>query len=943
MTASNDPFAIDERSGRNGVFTLPPMAASDDDLLPAPFLDGDEQDTVSADAPADQQAATCPADAAAAADPSQDDEHPFVLPDTTNRGPAIPEPVFLRQDPEATTGLSLPPAPAALRFLLDEDGIQAVQEEDPLMAGLEQAPLLILDQVSHRSEPRWRRAIRPATGDEPTAGDTPAGRHRNQTPVGMDAARMGTSRSLPSTDQTVFGMDQTLVGGRPPAPSDSADRTVFGMDQTLSGSTTPTSRPDGDRTVFGMDQTLPGSKSPADATVHGMDVTVVGQTGRDVSDHGTEATLHIRPDPDLGTEPTLSVAQQQRLGGRQVFSDHTVLGTDRTLAAAGPDLDETDGTVLGADPTVPIRRQQESQDATDPTVHPDRPATRPTQFAGSPVNPSTPTTGFGSGSKGRRKSRLDQSADWHMQGKPGPATGQQWGDYEIGTVLGRGGMGLVYKAYQTTLGRRCAVKVLAEHLAQNEQVRERFELEARATSVLQSANIVAVYAAGNIDGQPYFVMEFVDGGDLSERLKGLRDADRHADIDQVVQWVLQAARGLSEAWQHTIVHRDIKPGNLMLTRDGVVKITDFGIVKVKGESTMTLTGQAIGTPAYLSPEQGRGEDVDHRSDLYSLGVVMYELLTRQKPFTGSSADALIYMHSYEEPTLPKELNPDIPDAVQAICIKLLAKKPDNRYQSARDLIRDLEDFSEGKRLEVLLAQGRLSTGGAEALAENKTWMERNLLWLSGGIAAAAVLLITGVVWYSSHQEELARQAALHKDQLGRLRSELALLDSPRPLPSATADKLAEFSHLISTYEQVALPSDHAAKQRWTDKIERVQQLRAQLSGLEDSDAEQWQATDIRKWRQALTELEDAVGGQAPGIKDWNQALQQIDAHIAELTTRLQDTTALTNTEIPTGLRNRAGIELNQLQRLLGPEHETVVAAAQRLQAYDQALAELRDH
>ena len=257
-------------------------------------------------------------------------------------------------------------------------------------------------------------------------------------------------------------------------------------------------------------------------------------------------------------------------------------------------------------------------------------------------------------------------------------------------------MGLVYRARQVSLGRRAALKVLASNLANDDGLVRRFYAEAHAASLLQSQHVVQVYFAGEIEGVVFYAMEFVDGADLAHLANAFRLDGRRMPALEAAGYLLQAARGLQAACERNIVHRDIKPQNLLVTPDGVVKIADFGIAKVLDEQALTLAGSTVGTPAYCSPEQGRGREVDHRSDLYSLGVVMYELLTGVRPFTGANANALIYQHCYVEPKRPCEHAAEVGEALEAICMRLLQKAPEHRYQSAGDLVVDLERLVHGK-------------------------------------------------------------------------------------------------------------------------------------------------------------------------------------------------------------------------------------------------------
>ncbi|MBA2807548.1 Stk1 family PASTA domain-containing Ser/Thr kinase [Streptomyces sp. KM273126] len=286
------------------------------------------------------------------------------------------------------------------------------------------------------------------------------------------------------------------------------------------------------------------------------------------------------------------------------------------------------------------------------------------------------------------------------------------GRYELGHVLGRGGMAEVYLAHDTRLGRTVAVKTLRADLARDPTFQARFRREAQSAASLNHPAIVAVYDTGEdyIDGVsiPYIVMEYVDGSTLRELLH----SGRKLLPERSMEMTIGILQGLEYAHRNGIVHRDIKPANVMLTRTGQVKVMDFGIARAMGDSgmTMTQTSAVIGTAQYLSPEQAKGEQVDARSDLYSTGCLLYELLTVRPPFVGDSPVAVAYQHVREEAQPPSVFDPEITPEIDAIVLKALVKDPDYRYQSADEMRADIEACLDGQPVAATAAMGSVGYG-----------------------------------------------------------------------------------------------------------------------------------------------------------------------------------------------------------------------------------------
>jgi len=267
------------------------------------------------------------------------------------------------------------------------------------------------------------------------------------------------------------------------------------------------------------------------------------------------------------------------------------------------------------------------------------------------------------------------------------------GRYELNHLIARGGMAEVYRAHDRLLDRPVALKVLFPELSVDRSFVERFRREAQAAANLSHPNIVPVFDWGEDSGTYFIVMEFVDGRPLSSILKtaGPLAADRTAEIAAPV------AAALGYAHKHGVVHRDVKPGNVLITDDGQVKVTDFGIARaVNTEESLTQTGAVMGTATYFSPEQAEGMGVDARTDIYSLGVVLFEMVTGRPPFLGDTPVAVASKHVRDHPPSPRELNPSIPPTFEAIILKAMDKNPDYRYATAEELRADLLRFNEGR-------------------------------------------------------------------------------------------------------------------------------------------------------------------------------------------------------------------------------------------------------
>lgn len=260
--------------------------------------------------------------------------------------------------------------------------------------------------------------------------------------------------------------------------------------------------------------------------------------------------------------------------------------------------------------------------------------------------------------------------------------------YEIREIVGVGGMANVYKAYDPEENRIVAVKILREEHMQNEELLRRFRNESKAIAVLNHPNIVKVYDMSFGEDIQYIVMECIEGITLKEYI----EQQGKLRWKEAVHFTIQILRALQHAHDKGIVHRDIKPQNIMLLEDGTIKVADFGIARFARASQQTVTDKAIGSVHYISPEQARGETTDEKSDLYSLGVMMYEMTTGKLPFDAESTVTIALMQIQAQPKLPRDINPEIPEGLQDIIVRAMQKDPSKRYQSAAEMLHDIDEF-----------------------------------------------------------------------------------------------------------------------------------------------------------------------------------------------------------------------------------------------------------
>ena len=312
------------------------------------------------------------------------------------------------------------------------------------------------------------------------------------------------------------------------------------------------------------------------------------------------------------------------------------------------------------------------------------------------------------------------------------------GKYKIMEILGRGGMGIVYKAEDTKLKRNVALKFLPPELIQDEEARERFILEARAAAALSNPNICTIHEINEQDGKSFISMEYVEGQSLKDWI------DRGSlKTEEVLNITIQVAEGLEEAHKKGIIHRDIKSANIMVTEKGQPKVMDFGLAKIKGGTLLTREGTTLGTVAYMSPEQAKGQEVDHRSDIWSLGVVMYEMLSGQLPFPGDREASILYSVVHEEPKPLKEMKKDLPPELQQIINRALKKNQESRYSSATEMLKDLRKYRDVLRAE-------------ELGAFNLQTLLRRIRKPQIAIPAVAVVLVVTLIaiWFFNRQAKI---------------------------------------------------------------------------------------------------------------------------------------------------------------------------------------------
>lgn len=405
------------------------------------------------------------------------------------------------------------------------------------------------------------------------------------------------------------------------------------------------------------------------------------------------------------------------------------------------------------------------------------------------------------------------------------------GKYEILGVLGKGGMGIVYKALDPDIEREVAIKTIRFDTiiegAGKDEMMARFIREAKAAGRLTHPNIITIYDVSREKDTTYIVMQYVEG----QSLQGLTDSGKKYSPQEIIDLLKPIADCLDYAHRNSIVHRDIKPANILIDKSGKPFLADFGVARIE-TSTMTQSGTSIGTLSYMSPEQVKGETADSRSDIFALGVILYELLAGEKPFVGDNLSTIVYKIVHEEPQRVTEINKDLPQGYEIVVRKALAKNPDARYKTCREMIADLE--SPGLDLEQTLALEAEKEDLPAAAVKKKRWLPLTAVSLGLGVVAVSAYLIlsSGSEKPSSPSQSILD---LKKEDISSVTRSGSTPEALLPAPDDSLQKLqANFD--LKNYEEVEALAEEILTKNPTDetaqeylKKAKAEQLAAQVA------------------------------------------------------------------------------------------------------------------
>ena len=432
-----------------------------------------------------------------------------------------------------------------------------------------------------------------------------------------------------------------------------------------------------------------------------------------------------------------------------------------------------------------------------------------------------------------RDSIIDELPPGVLSPSDNPAMVGCLGPYEIAEVIGRGGMGIVLKGFDRDLNRYVAIKILAPHLATSAAARQRFAREAKAAAAVVHDHIVAIHAVDNAGRLPYLVMPFVAGQSLQERLDGTGSLE----LKELLRIGMQVAEGLAAAHAQGLVHRDVKPANILL-ENGVerVKITDFGLARAVDDASLTHSGFVAGTPQYMAPEQARGESVDQRSDLFSLGSVLYAMCTGHAPFRAETTLAVLRRICEDAPRPVRDVNPDVPEWLAEIVEKLHAKDPGQRFQSAHEVASLMEQHLAHLQQPTLAPKPAMLGYRSPAARKARrralmTWAAVGLLLLVTGLGTAAVIRWPGLVnWSGAADQSASREPSSPDASVAASRALAAAARSALVAPDTLQEEINRLQQEVSRLEALWRPPPGAHST--TAMPDPLPEIRAQVDQLE---------------------------------------------------------------------------------------------------------------